>query len=99
LHEDVDHHPVLIYRTPELMLYSADLDEDFVQMPFRTDLLAIPSFQLVGEVGTELEAPIADRFIGEHNATLGHHQLDVSIAQAKAKIEPNAVRDNLARKP
>jgi hypothetical protein len=66
-------------------------------MPFRIDLLAIPSFQLVGEVRTELEAPVADSFIAEHNATLGHHQLDVSIAQAEAKVQPNAVRDNLAR--
>jgi hypothetical protein len=34
LHDDVEHHPVLIHAAPEPVLHADELDHDVVQVPF-----------------------------------------------------------------
>jgi hypothetical protein len=48
-------------------------------------------------LGSELQAPEADCFMGHFDPTLEHHFLNVAKAEAEAKVEPNAVGNDLAR--
>ena len=42
--------------------------------------------------------PSGDRLVGYIDATLGEHILDVSVDQSEAKIEPEGLLDDDARK-
>jgi hypothetical protein len=54
--------------------------------------------QLVGERLDELQAPLADGFVGHLHTSLGHQLLDVAVAQGESVVQPDAVADDLARK-
>jgi hypothetical protein len=47
----------------------------------------------------ELIAPVADRFVADHDSTCRHHLLDIAKAHTKAEIVPDAFGDHLAREP
>ena len=47
----------------------------------------------------EVPASRAHGFTGEDHAALGHPLLCIPIAQAKAKVEPDAAADDLCREP
>jgi hypothetical protein len=47
----------------------------------------------------ELPAPAAHGFIGEDDAAFCHQLLDIPITQAKAKVEPDTMADDLRREP
>ena len=46
----------------------------------------------------ELQCPLADRLVGDDDATAGHQFLDVAKAQRKPEVEPHHVADELGRK-
>lgn len=56
------------------------------------------SSQLARNDRAELQCPAADRLVGHIDATLGEHILDVTVAQSEAKIEPDGLLDDDARK-
>ena len=47
---------------------------------------------------SKLFAPFADRFIGDLNAPIKHHLLDVAKAEWEGVVEPDAVTNDLNRK-
>ena len=62
LYENVDHIAVLIHCAPEILALPVDGNEDFVQEP-RIAETTLTTFQTPGVLGTELSAPLPDRFI------------------------------------
>ncbi len=65
LHQYVQHVALLVFSPPQVVRLPVDLEEDFVQMPL------IPwsgptMTQLVGVGLPELQAPLADRFVGDN---------------------------------
>ena len=75
-----------------------DGEEDFIQMPFVAGS-GTPAPELIGIGLPELQAPFADRFIG-HEDPAGEQQLfHITVAQAEAEVEPDAMADDLGRKP
>jgi hypothetical protein len=56
------------------------------------------SSQLARNDPAELQGPAADRLVGNIDATLGEHILDVAVAQSEAEIEPDGLLDDDARK-
>jgi hypothetical protein len=58
-----------------------------------------PAAQLVGIGLPELVAPIPHRFIGQDDAACGHQRFDVPVAEAKAKVQPDTMTDDLRREP
>jgi hypothetical protein len=51
------------------------------------------------DITTEFPAPIPHRFIGQDDAAFGHQLFNVTVAEAKAKVEPDTMTDDLGRKP
>jgi hypothetical protein len=43
----------------------------------------------------DLAAPRAYGFIGQADATFGHHLFDIPIAEAEAEVEPHTVANDL----
>ena len=71
LDQYVEHGSVLIDSPPQIFSDSADLDEDFVEVPPITSL-GCPPPQSAGVFGPEPGAPGTDRFVGHLNPTVGH---------------------------
>ena len=80
LEEDVEHGPVLIDSPPEPIGYPTHDHVHFVQMPPGTPA-GFPVTQVLCELVTEIDAPDADGFAGNLDATLEQQLLDVSIIQ------------------
>jgi hypothetical protein len=73
LHQNVDNGSFLIHGTPEIMLYSVDLQKHFIEEPLIAQL-GSPSLQF-GRIGcSERVAPAADRFVAQLNSSIGHYQ-------------------------
>src|SRR4051794_23678228 len=56
------------------------------------------SAELPGKVSAELQAPVSDAFMGDHDAPLGQDQLHIPQAQAEYMVQPYSVADDLGRK-
>ncbi len=98
LYEDVEHMAVLVDRPPQIMASPVDREEDFIHIPF----VARPgpsAPQCIRIRLPELLAPIPYRFIGQRDAAFGHEFFDVPITQAKAKVEPDTMANDLRREP
>jgi hypothetical protein len=76
LHQDVQHHPVLIHGAPKVVLHAVQADENLIQIPPITRPQPA-SAQSPGEFGAELAAPTADAFVRDHNTTFGEDELDI----------------------
>src|SRR5579859_815142 len=59
LHQNVQHHAVLIHRAPQIVQHAADADEHLIKMPGVAGLRSSPT-QPPGEVRTELQAPVPE---------------------------------------
>lgn len=94
LDQDVEHHAVLIDRTPEIVLHALDADEDFVQMPPISRPRPLPA-HAVREALAELSAPASDGFVGEEHTAFSEDQLDIAKAEAEYMIQPDGVTDDL----
>ena len=84
---------MLIHRSPQIVLLPVDFQEYFIKMPcvswFRATF-----FQLIGIPLAEFQTPLTNRFIGEHDAALGHDLLNIAITEGETEIEPDTVADN-----
>ena len=71
LHQDVQHDPVLIHCTPEIMQNASDPNEHLIPVP-RVPRPRSAAAQPFGKPGAELLAPVADALVGDHHAALDH---------------------------
>jgi hypothetical protein len=53
-----------------------------------------PVAQVFSEKGSELDTPLAQGFVTDHDATLVQQFLDVPVTQRKAVVEPNSLLDD-----
>jgi hypothetical protein len=58
-----------------------------------------PPAELISIDLPEFLAPIAYGFIGQEHAALDHQLFNIPLAQANAKVEPDAMADDLGREP
>jgi hypothetical protein len=80
---------VLIHRPPEIVPSAIDGEKHLVQMPLVAGSgTAAPEF--TGIRLAELAAPLSDGFIGQDDAALGHELFNISVTQAKPKVEPHS---------
>ena len=61
----------------------------------RISTVAPPVTKAPGVRTTEFQAPEADGLVGDDAAALEHHFLNITEPQAEAKIQPDALRDDL----
>jgi hypothetical protein len=98
LHQDVQHHAVLVHRPPQVVQHASEPDEYLVEVP-RITRPRSPAAEPTGKIGTELAAPVSNALAGDDHAALGQDQLDVSQAEAEHVVQPNGVVDDLGREP
>ena len=79
LHQDIQHVPILIDRSPQVLRLSIDLQEHFIQKL----LVAWPSTaaELVGVGLSELQTPLAHRFVGHDDPAFGQQLFYITVAQ------------------
>ena len=66
-------------------------------MPFVAPLRLTPA-QFIGISLAELQCPLADRLVGDSNATAGHQLFDVAKAQRKPEVELHHMANDLGKK-
>ena len=96
LHQDVEHDPVLIDGTPEIVQLTPDPDEDLIQVPLVARPRPTPA-KLIRKARAELEAPSANALIGDNHTAFGKDQLDVTKTQDKYVVKPDRMADQLGR--
>jgi len=73
-------------------------DKHFIQMPgIPQTTLVLLQFPRIR--GSNLLAPLANRFIDDSDASFSQEFFDFTKAQAEAMIEPHGVADNVRREP
>ncbi len=76
------------------MKTSVDFEEHLIQVPHVTRPRRSAT-ETVGISLTELEAPFSDRLIRKGDTATGHQFFDIAKAQREAKVEPDAMTDDL----
>jgi hypothetical protein len=97
LYQDVDGDAVLVHRAPEVVLDAVDPDEYLIQVPLRAKGGPLSAQPCSIESATLL-APRPDRLTRQLNASLGHHFLDIAVAEGEAEVQPYAVLHHFDRK-
>jgi hypothetical protein len=96
LDEDVEHDAVLIYGTPEVVLFALDPDEDLVQDPLVARSRESPT-QAIRRAVAEFPAPAPDGLVGDDDASFGHQQFAITQVEAERVIESDGLADDLRR--
>src|SRR5882724_3259137 len=76
---------------------SVDFEEHLIQVPLVTRPRRSAA-QTVGVSLTELKAPFSDSLIRKGDTATGHQFFDIAKAQREAKVEPDAMTDDLRGK-
>ena len=93
LQKDFDDFSVLIDSSPQIVLYTIDLHEDFIDIKGITKTL-VSAFQTSSILGPELVTPQPDRFITDVDATLSKQVFDISMTEIESMIEPHRISNN-----
>jgi hypothetical protein len=100
LDENIQHGPMLVDGAPEVGSFSVDLQKDLSQMPFISGFGA-SSTKLIGLLLAELRPwgtrPLPHRFIGHDDPALSQHLFDITVAEWKAKVQPDGMADDVLR--
>ena len=78
------------------MLFAVDLNEDFIDVE-GIAVASVLSFQSAGVNGSELDAPEADRFSTDGNASLSQEIFDIPVAEIESVVEPDGVGNDIWR--
>ena len=90
----VDNLTVLVDGSPQLVLCTADFNDDFIDEERVTEACMAPA-QSLRIVRAKLPAPGANGLVADRNTSFGQQILDVSCAQAEAVMKPHGVLDDL----
>jgi hypothetical protein len=86
----------LIYGPPKIVPPRIDGEEHLIKVPFVAWLRPSVS-ELIAVLLAKFPAPLADSLIRHDDASCKEQLFDVSIAEAKTEIQPDAVADDLRR--
>jgi hypothetical protein len=89
---------IVIYSPPQRLLLPVLRQKHLIHMP-RVPRSKVLAAKRLRRGLPELSGPAPHRFIGQDEVTLRHQRRDIPIAQAKAKVEPDAMADDLCREP
>jgi len=93
-HQNIDHVPVLIDRSPQITTLTSDRQEQFGNIPDVAQSSPLSS-QRAGIVGAKLVAPSPNRLIGDDDTSLGEQVFDVAKAESEPMVEPDGVANDL----
>lgn len=93
LHQEVKHVALRIYCTPQVILLSFNLDDNFIKMPSIRETRSLTA-HLIGVLLPKLVTPFPNGLVGYLNPAIQHHLLNVSLAQGKAVVEPDTVTND-----
>ena len=71
-------------------MLAVDFDEYFIDVE-SVAVALVPSLQTTGIEHTDLDAPQADCFAADSDASLRQEIFNISVTQIEAKVEPNSV--------
>ena len=94
LDEDVDHVAVLVNGTPEIVLLTLDVYEEFIQVPRITQATLSP-LEPTCLLRAELLTPLSDGLVGDYYPSLCQEIFDITEAPAEAVVEPDGMADDL----
>jgi hypothetical protein len=98
LYEAIEDMAVLVDGAPQRVPWAVDGETDVI----RILLVSWPGMltpYLIGVRLPKLSIPIPHSLISQDDATCGRQLFEVPVAQAAAKIPPDAVADDLRREP
>ncbi len=96
LDEDVQNLAFMVDGAPQPIALASDDDHHFVEVPVITGL-RVGAAQIGGNDGSKLQEPSADGLVGDVQAPLGEHLLDIAEADSEPGVEPDRVADNFGR--
>ena len=76
------------------MLLAADFDEDFIDVE-RVAIASVLSLQATGINRSELDAPEADRFAADDDASFSEEIFYIAVTEVEAIIEPDGVGNDV----
>jgi len=79
LQEHVNHFPILVDCTPEIVLFALDLHEYLIEIEGIAVSL-MPAPKSPGVLRAKLNAPQSDRLIADLDTALSHEILDIAVA-------------------
>jgi hypothetical protein len=89
LQENIHHFSVLINGPPKILLLAVDLHEDFVDVERVTES-PVSLCQSTCVLGSEPDAPEADRFPSDYDPAFSQKIFDIPVAQVEAMVEPDS---------
>jgi len=92
----INHLTILVHCPPQIMLFVINLYEDFIDVEGVTVTLML-SFQTAGIFCAEFDAPEADRFVRDGNASFSESIFDISMTHIESVIDPYRVADDFWR--
>ena len=95
LHQDVEHHAVLVHRPPQIVPLLVNRDEYFIQVLLITRP-GTPPTQLIGVLLAKLTTPFANSFVRDGYTTDEQDLFHIAVAERKAEIEPDGVANDLS---
>jgi hypothetical protein len=95
--QHIEHVPVLINGSPEIVQFASDADKDLIQEPYVAGLWPA-TLEGLGIDPSEAQAPFADGLIADHHTSRRKDQFDFTQAEAEAVVEPNRLVDDFGRK-
>jgi hypothetical protein len=93
LYQDIEHVPILIYRSPQGMLLAPDGEEDFVHMP-RIPTARATTAQFIGVGLPKLQTPLPDCFIAHDDPALRQKLFDITKTERETEIQPHSIADD-----
>lgn len=76
------------------MLLAVDLHEDFIDVK-GVAIAAMFSPESAGVHGTKLDAPEANCFSADSNASLRQEIFNISVAQVESEVKPDSIADDI----
>jgi hypothetical protein len=98
LYEDIEDMAVLVDGAPQRVPLAVDGEKDVIRV-LLVSWPGMPTPYLIGVCLPKLSTPIPHSLVSQDDATCGHQLIEVPVAQADAKIQPDAVADDLRREP
>ena len=86
LHEDIKHIAVLVYRSSQIVSLATDHEN--------TSSRCHLSPQFIGVHLPKFQAPLPNRFIGDHDPALCQQFFNIAKAEREAEIQPHRVADD-----
>jgi hypothetical protein len=78
--------------------FAIDGEKDLLQMPLVAGS-GTPLTELIGIRLAKLAAPLAAGFVGHDHAACQEQLFHITVAEAEADVQPDAIADDLGRKP